>query len=215
MRGAKTRTLSFSPRTAVRRSDPTAASGPNRAAGITILELVIVSTLLTVGLGGAFTLLFNTQIGLADRVTRLTIDQAGWRALERLSSEIMAADPSTILPVVLSYSHTIDFNKVLGYDNGAPVLSGLLKFEHMMDSGESLDGADNNGDGRIDEGVLRYRQTNDGTPGWTSLVSNVTDLHFTSVTGGVNIDVQITLKDRKGQLVQRLFSQQVSFRNGP
>ena len=82
--------------------------------------------------------------------------------------------------------------------------------------GETANGIDDNGDGRVDEGVVTYTYTPaSGGPVTVQIGGNVTGLRFNSSgTGmGMLIAVDIGMSNRKGNLMQKTFTQEVTFRN--
>ena len=88
----------------------------------------------------------------------------------------------------------------------------MTRIEFELATGETDDGTDENGDGRIDEGFITITEAG-GTP--IVIAEEILGLRFNRSLVGVAIDfdVDLAVLDRDGNLLQRTFSQTVSQRN--
>jgi hypothetical protein len=170
-----------------------------RRSGFTLLETVFSAFLMTIVVGGALTLVFRSQIFVADEVQHYDLDQAGRHILLRLSDELRTALPSSVLPLVMTNSPTLSFQRPIGFDNsGNPILSPVITF--ALETPAEVDKT-----GKF----LTYQEAG-GTA--IRLAGRVQALRFNRLPKGVTFDVDVGSKDRTGILVQKSFSQSVSHR---
>ena len=171
---------------------------------MTLLEIAVASAILAVVIGGAFFVFLKIQVGMANEAERLTVQQTGWRVIERIASELSRADPLSVLPIALADSNEIRFKKVIGFESGFPVLSSELGFD--LDSGRT--GVSNWGS---EVGETLALKDESGT--WIPIARNILDIRFSAVQGGVEYEVDVGMLDREGVLTQRTFRQRATFRN--
>ena len=183
----------------------------HRAQGFSLLEFSVVLSLLTVILGGSMFLLLRTADGTTIEMQHLTVLQTGERGIRRVTEELIAAAPSSVLPAVLDDSEMIIFRLVTGYNAGSAVLGAQNRLSFQLAPGETDNNIDDNGDGRIDEGSLLFEEPLGSTA--VTIAENVIDVGFTAVTGGVTFTIQVAIADKKGNLIEKTYTQQVTFRN--
>ncbi|MCZ6795080.1 MAG: hypothetical protein O7J95_15865 [Planctomycetota bacterium] len=80
----------------------------------------------------------------------------------------------------------------------------------VLAAGETANGADDNGDGRVDEGYITHTI---GGGQAVQMVGDVLGLRFNSVPGGISVEVDIGVVDRDGHLFEKTFSRSAIFRN--
>ena len=107
-------------------------------------------------------------------------------------------------------SSQIQFQRVVGYKDKAPVLGPVMTLGFQLAPGEAANGKDDNKDGRIDEGFIVYTIAG-GPP--IAFAGNVMAVRFTSTPFGMSFSVDVAVVDRDGLVIQKTFSQQVSYRN--
>ena len=183
-----------------------------RQDGFSLLEVTISLLVLGVLFGGALTLVFRSTISFDDQIRQFSIDQFGWRVMERLAEDLRGVDPDTLLPALIADSSKIQYQKTLGYDlaTSTPILSLVTTIDVQMAAGETANDIDDNGDGRIDEGFLTF-QEGTGTP--VRIAGNIMGLRFNKTTGGLSFAVDVGMTDREGNLLMRTYMQEVTFRN--
>ncbi len=193
---------------------PPTDTAPRDRDGFTLLEMVIALTVMSIVLGAVGTVMMSSDLFTGDYTRRLTLNQTGWRMLDRLGEEIQGAqnvDPNTVTPTDMTDSSWITFQIVEGYASGAPVLSDPITIEYLVVTGETLNGLDDNGDGRADEGVIKYTS---GDPAVTiEIAGNVTDVRFNPITNGIEFSIDVALVDEAGDEMIKTFTQKVTFRN--
>ena len=125
--------------------------------GFTMLELAIVAVIMTIAL---------TAVGLFDRSNRQTLEQStsvgvaqqrSHEAIERVLHELEGASIATLVPDPTGPlgSDEIVFQKSTGVTAaGTVILSSRTRIALAMEDGETLDGADNNTNGLVDERKL-------------------------------------------------------------
>src|SRR5690349_13716117 len=129
----------------------------NTRSGFTMLELAIVAVIMTIAL---------TAVGLFDRSNRQTLEQStsvgvaqqrAHEAIERVLHELEGASIATLVPDPTGPlgSDEIVFQKSTGVTPaGVVILSARTRIALAMEDGETLDGADNNTNGLVDERKL-------------------------------------------------------------
>lgn len=181
-----------------------------RQIGLTLVETLLGMAIMAIAGGGATILVLRSQ-GLMVEIDRLQrVDETGLRALQRIAGELQTIDPASLQPFALTEARTCSYQPVVHYVAGAPVLGARTSLGWIPVPGETIDGTDENGDGRVDEGRLVLQVT--GQPE-VVLAENVLGLALTSANRGVDISLSIGIVNRSGELLQRTFSQRVTFRN--
>ena len=183
-----------------------------RQDGFTLLEVTISFLVFSVLFGGALTLVFRSTISFDDQIRQFSIDQFGWRVTERIAEDLRGIDPDTLLPALIADSPKIQYQKTQGYDlaAGTAILGPVTTISVELATGESANGVDDNGDGRVDEGFVAF-QKGTGTP--VRIAGNIMGLRFNKTTGGLSFAVDIGMTDRDGNLMMRTFMHEVTFRN--
>lgn len=184
----------------------------NRREGFTLLELVISMALVVVILGGALNLVLKSTLALEQEAREFTLDQTGWRAIDRIAEDLAGAASMTILPVVIADSDWLQYQKITGYDevSGTPLLGPVTTIDVRPMAGETANGVDDNADGRVDEGFLTITVTGNDP---VQIAGNVVGLRFNSTVNGVTFDVDIGILDRDGNVQQRTFTRELRVRN--
>jgi prepilin-type N-terminal cleavage/methylation domain-containing protein len=145
-----------------------------REAGVTLLELMVAASILTVISGGIYSLL-NTGIDTY-RIGMKTadIERRTAKVLEQVAEDLSAAGRNVVFPVPThpNTSSEVTFQKNVGFSGGT---SGVIQWSPMVklvlrpDPGDPNDGKDNNGNGLVDECVI-VRIVNVGDPNERSTV---------------------------------------------
>lgn len=185
------------------------ADDPRR--GFTLLEVMIATGLVALALGSALNVWFHSQVAFTDNIRQNVIAETGHRVLSRIGAELMEAEPLTLLPLSVTDSDFVQFQKVEGYDAGSKVLGPVITLGFQLEAGERANGADDNGDGRIDEGYVTYTEL--GSPA-IGIGGNVLRLRFDGLSNGIRITVNVGIVDRSGLLVEDTFTRVIAFRNG-
>jgi prepilin-type N-terminal cleavage/methylation domain-containing protein len=194
--------------TAPGRTEPSSARPRER--GFSLLEVLVVSSVMTLVLGGAFTVILRSERLVGDEILRYSLDETGRRVIDRLCDELRAADPSKLLPLGLADSSWVQFQRVTGYAGGVPQLAPPVTVAFQLAPRESANGRDDNGDGRVDEGSITLT-VGSGSP--VTLAGNILGFRLNGTTGGISFAVDVGLLDDTGALVQKTYQGQVSFRN--
>jgi hypothetical protein len=177
---------------------------------MTIVETMAAVTLVTVLMGATYMVLLQSE-KLFTAVTRqFTQQETGHRILDRLTEELRAAQPSSMLPLIVSSSSYVQFNKVTGFSGGVATVGVPITLAWQLSSGETLDGMDNDSDGFTDEGVVTYREQAGPT---IILADDVLSLQFSSTATGISFTVALgALNDQNG-VVSKTYSKSIDFRN--
>ncbi len=197
------------------------ASVPGAEQGFSLIEMAIVTVVVTVTLGSMVAVVFRADLFSAEYAQHLLIDQTGRRVMSRLAEELRAADPTTVAPPVIG--DYVQFQKVEGYQNGTPVLGPVITIGRQA-MAESEKAVKNQGpkrtllpDGSVstnyvtyDEGYLTY--TEGGNPP-IKISGKVLALSFEPLVGGIKFSVDVGIVNRDGVIVQRTFSERIAYRN--
>lgn len=127
--------------------------------GFSLIEVIIVTVILVVILGSVLEVL-SVGLGTFNTGSVLTEIQAqARRVIDDVAKELQQAGMSTISPTPPATgtdgTTTITFQTCVGYSGGANVWSDVTTIEFAYEAGETDDGADNNNNGLIDEGVVQ------------------------------------------------------------
>jgi hypothetical protein len=183
--------------------------GESRRSGFTMFEVMIAMATMLMVLGGVITVIHQSGRLFSDQVHRFALDEAGRHLADRVAEQLRGAETSTFKPLALTNSPYVSFQRVIDYVNGAPVLSLPVTLEQQLVAGETKNGKDDNGDGRIDEGYLVATQSGSAP---IRLAGNVLGMTFNPITNGMAFTVTLGATDH-GRLIQKTFYQEVYLRN--
>jgi hypothetical protein len=149
-----------------------------RAAGFTLLELIMAGSLLAL-LASSALLAARGGMG-AFRATQdaSDVETRVRRALDRVVFELLSAGTSELFPAWDDLdgdfgTDDLNFAKVTGLAGTAPVFGPVHKVALELAPGEANDGLDNDGNGLIDDGVLVLTRDVGGTEQRTILCRDV------------------------------------------
>ena len=213
-----------------RRPAGSGRSLPVRREGFTLIEMAVVLVLLTVVFGSLVSMLLHSHVFSAEFTREGVVEETGWRISARLRDELFRIDADSLLPVVIDNTNYIEFLEVVGVNgvSGNPILSRYVVIGWHVVKTELMNGQDDNGDGRIDEGYISRLERNKTNPGgsypgpgqWkttgdrtlTPLAGNILGLRFNSTVGGLSFSVDVGLVNSDGSVTMETFTQQISFR---
>lgn len=178
-------------------------------AGSTIVELAAALTIIAAILGGATTALLSAQNSLASGEADRSVRDAGRRVSTFLNEMLPKANPKEVSPLLLDGDDNITIKEVVDHDGKDAVsATDALEIEFKLAEGEADNGKDDNGDGRIDEGYISFKE---GSKTAGTVIEDVLDLSFDADAGGITYVVTIGVIV-KGELVKHTFSQYVAYR---
>jgi prepilin-type N-terminal cleavage/methylation domain-containing protein len=209
----------------------------NARGGFTLIEMAISLVLMTV-LGGLFFLTTQSTTGaVRTGIAVAELDAEALRTLDRVCEDLKMSSPDLATPqsVVPFSGDQLDFQRGMGADvNGALQWGPVERFELVYD--ELDNGADDDGDGLVDEGRLVWTE-NPGVAGERSRVvcggvseylegetfdgedenenGLIDERGFALVFEGNRVTVRLTLRsrDRNGQAIASTVQRTVAFRN--
>lgn len=181
-----------------------------RTSGFSLLEMVLSMAFLLVIIGGGYTVFMVANIGFSNQINHSALNNSGSNLQQRLRDEIMRADVSTITPSVMIDSKTITFQPVINYTSGSPVLGSATTIQFSLATGETDNGVDDNGDGRIDEGVVRFSNQ---TGVWSEVGSDIKNFELNSITDGISYSYDVEIVDAEGYLKTITYSGKIYLRN--
>lgn len=125
-------------------------------AGVTLVEVLIVATLLSVVFGAVLTTgdsmsrAFRTGDAISNLETRAR------RSVDRVCERLLLANRSTAAPQLAAPLHAswIELQRSTGFDGGATTWGNTERVAYQPSPLDPDDGVDNDGDGVVDEGHL-------------------------------------------------------------
>lgn len=120
--------------------------------GVTLIELMIYLAVLAIL--GAPLLMVTLSMSRASAegdVTSLILER-NRSALERIAGEVRESLASTISASADGWS--LQFTPTIGFDGAAPIAGTAVLYEIRVNTGETANGVDDDGDGLIDESSL-------------------------------------------------------------
>lgn len=176
--------------------------------GFTLVELVVTFSVLIAVTGGVTASFLSSQRAFADLARDTRIRDSGIKAMQRLSEIIPNADRTSVIPTIMDDATVIAFRPVVGHDGTNYTLGPINVVGHVGIPGEIINGADDNGDGRIDEGYLVWIQT--GSP-LVRVCSDIVGVRFNNVANGISFEIDVAVGSPSG-VEQQTFTRQVTFR---
>ncbi len=126
--------------------------------GFSLFEVLISITLVASLLTAVFRLANSSQ-QIADSSAKLSEIQSDLSvALERIQLVVRPAGRSTITPANPSGASQVSFQEAIGFANDAVQFGETMQLVLRPEEADPVDGIDNDGDGRVDEGELVYIQ---------------------------------------------------------
>jgi hypothetical protein len=140
---------------------------PRRRAGVSLVELLIATAILTVLLGGIGMLVLRGQGVFQQSLTNNDLEVQARRIVDRILLELMDADRSSLVltPPAPFGASTIDYARGEGVVGGVLAVGATRRIRWRMLDTEVDDGVDNNNNGLIDEGRIELLPDSVGAPG--------------------------------------------------
>lgn len=131
-----------------------------RLRSFTLLEALIAAVILTGGIGLALSLFIRTDSAVGDTLAHTDHELRANRFDAFLRSELSSVDRDSIRlfdtgEVPGAYTR-MEWQPVTGYSGSSPTLGALRRLDFTLDSGETRNNADDDGDGLIDEGEISF-----------------------------------------------------------
>lgn len=178
-------------------------AGNRREEGFSLLELAIYSALLLVLGASLVTIILTAMRTTAENGGISKVQERNRTAIFRIERELRRSISGT--PTVGDGGSSLSFASTAGFDGTVPVAGPGVRFLFRAAAGETWNGADDNGDGTVDEGEL---VRSDLSTGVDTIVSSAVDLNgsgFVENGAGVTINLAST-----GSLDRRFGSFSVS-----
>jgi prepilin-type N-terminal cleavage/methylation domain-containing protein len=210
----------------------------SRAAGFTLLELVIVIAMLGVVMGSVVTVIRGSTRACQVGSSSAHLEALLTRVLDRIEDRLRSSSRAAITPALAApfSSQRIDFQRSIGYAGGVVTWSPTERIGFQYRPGEIDNGKDDDGDGLIDDGRIVWTQ-NFGLPNESSTdladgvseylqgeVQNnlddngnglVDECGLCFAVDATSVVVRLTLQDRSdnGVLLTKTAEKRVFFRN--
>jgi len=180
-----------------------ATSSTRRA--FSLVDLLIGMALLGTFLGSMLMIVARGSDAASEGISRQSLDVLARRALDRITSELASAGATTLdpNPVAPWGSDHLTFQRISGYSAGAVQWDEQGSFSLELDTGESNNGVDDDGNGLVDERALVYTRDPAGAAERVVLAHHVCELLEGELANGVD-DNGNGLKDEAGLSFQRI-----------
>jgi type II secretory pathway pseudopilin PulG len=128
----------------------------SRAAGFTLVETMIATTMLGLILGAIGLTVLRGKENFRQGVSVTVLEGRAQRLLDRIADELRYAGRNSLLvqPLAPSGSSALEFQVCNGYADSATLWSNRMSIARTADPRDPADGIDNDGDGVIDEGQV-------------------------------------------------------------
>ncbi len=211
-------------------------------AGSTLLEVILAATLFVLIAASAVTVVDAAVQGYRTETVSAQLDSLARELLDEISEHLRGADLEAVTPPGVkapASTSLVDFQRALGFQNDAVLWGPTERLAFEYDPGDPDNGADDDGDGLIDEGRVVWienpgaagerraalcswvREWLEGeTPG-NALDDNgnglVDERGFCLDFAGSRATVRLSLerRDRDGHAIVHTVSRAVTLRNTP
>ncbi len=192
-------------------------------AGLGLLEVLVATAVLSVLVGIVYLLLQRSSDTYVNESVHLSLDGRARELLSEISRDLREAGPATLktgdppVPVVAGQPVAdLRFGMISGFDQvrREAQFARPARYRWIPAPGESLNGSDDNGDGRIDEGVVEKTDPFGKT---TRVCSDVKagGLKFVYTPHKVGVTLELEQRDLKGTRIRRQATITVDLRNEP
>lgn len=203
----------------------------SRRRGVTLVEVIVASAILMGVLGMTYILLHTSTNEYANQSAHVALDDRAREVLADIARELHNAKnpPTTTLALVAgdpgyetAVPKAIDLNFTtisrFNYATRQPVYGNSIRYWWELDpaEGSTKDGKDNNGNGLVDEGVIKKSETFEGKPAVTSVICRdvaYKGLRFQLGDHTVMITLELQRRDPKGTLITRRAEMTTDLRN--
>jgi hypothetical protein len=175
-----------------------------------LAEVLAAASLAALLMGSAAAVFLNSVDCLGEEMDRMRVNQTGRHLLDRICGDLRMAAGESVLPLLLADSDFITYQKVIEYGAKGPELGPVVTIAFEPSPGESVNGQDDNGDYRIDEGSVTYTE---GASAPRVMATDICGLRFNNIPAGISVGVQVAVVSRSGIIIQNSFRRDVKFRN--
>lgn len=175
--------------------------------GFTLLEVTISVAILA----GIVSIVFGTFGVMGDTFAQesvhASLNAQARQIFDRIGTDLRDAGVNTFSPAAPADSTTLTFRRNISFQNGAITYGDPVTCAFQYAPGETDNGLDDNGDGRVDEGMLV--RTEGGAPVELSLDLVENGITFTQNGRVVTVTLSLQRLDWKREPVT--YTRQVSF----
>lgn len=192
--------------------------------GMSLVEVVLSLAMLGTFMGSLVLVLEQGSRSARMGMARQSLEGLTRRTLDRMASDLVGAVADSLAPnPAAPYgSSSLTFQRIGAYEGGALQWGELVTFALWLDDGELDDGADNDGDGLIDERKLvMTREEGGAEPTSSVLVHGVRELTEGETANGLDDngnglkdEAGLSFERESGRLVVRLSLEQHSREGG-
>ncbi|MFH1024847.1 MAG: prepilin-type N-terminal cleavage/methylation domain-containing protein [Planctomycetota bacterium] len=179
--------------------------------GFTLIEILVTVAVLTVVAVAVGGMLITSQNTFSMGTTLGTLQDQSRFVVDKIANELQQSGTSTFAPASPSGVTSLAFQKCTGYVASARTWGNAITYAFAYETGEVNDGADNNGNGLADEGIITRTE---GTQTVT-VARYVREGSFMFTLSGKVLKVEVVLerKDAKGRLLSASASTSIQTKN--
>lgn len=160
-----------------------------RRRGFTLLEMMIALTLMSVVIGAAISVASSGRSAFTSAAGRARVESKVRRTLERAMAELQPARTGALLPDCITGSPSVTFQPLSTVTGGVAVWGTSRRLARVASAEDADDGADNDGDGVIDEGDLVLTIDPGGLSEFSiTLCTQVTEMFPGEILNGLDDD---------------------------
>ncbi|MBL8842821.1 MAG: hypothetical protein JNL90_14985 [Planctomycetes bacterium] len=135
-------------------------SAARREGGFTLHELLVNVAVLGTFLAGVFAFVSSGMADAERTMARAVVDQRANEAINRIADLLLPAGDATLSPAAAPLgAGFVDYQTPAAVTAAGIAWEDVARLERQPDPADPDDGIDNNGDGRIDEGLLVLRRS--------------------------------------------------------
>jgi hypothetical protein len=173
--------------------------------GFSLVELAIVLFIIVVVLVPLGKFATDSTSAYSGLSTAINDTSRSLVVTDRIAGELVTGNFTSIVPAVPSNSESIEFQKIVGIQNGLPIFGNPIHIELISFEPDTANGVDDNGNGLIDEYGLRIWEdippaslSPDAEDVVTVICGNVAKngLHFTRQ--GAILQIEVTFQQSRG-----------------
>lgn len=177
-----------------------------RTSGFSLIELVITATLVGLVLSSAGLLTLRSYEAYRSTSASAGLETRSRRALTRVANELVGTSLGVLVPDPAGDfgTQSQSYAKPVAFAGGAIVFGPTQRLEWQMEPGELDDGADQDGDGLVDEGVLVLVRDADGESETSTVLAHGLAEYLEGETPDGDDDNGNLLIDERGFSVSRV-----------
>lgn len=132
--------------------------GARSRAGMSLIEATIAAAITALILGAIGRAALSGQSSTTQTMVATELENQARAVVDRIAEELVAARTTGLNPTPTGAfgSSTLTYQKCTGYAGGVAVFGTNQRIRWVIEPGETDNGADDDGDGLVDEGMIEF-----------------------------------------------------------